>query len=385
MDEKKKILMYSTGCVLAERQTGGIKRFLELARYLCKYHEVTLCSQDDSTVSSYMALSSHIHIKKPSTKWWYKPFPQELRIFFENYGVLKRIKTENFDYVIVFDVPPSLGLAILRIKNIVLMVRKDLIACVDAATKHSFFSVMFNKFFLWLSESVCLKRANSICCQCNYDLITLKRRHPLLSNAINNKGFIQINNVNPSWAKDSHQEIDSTSLFMNDEDGFKICFIGDFDNLRKGQDIMLETARRFRDDNEIHFYIVGGGDSLNEFKKAYPDRNITFTGRLKSPKQIMSKCDMVVVPSRTDSCPNVILESFNLGIPVIGSRVGGIPELLMDDNALFDLNVDSLERTISIIKNNRDIRKNITKKQEVRKMELTFDWGERIANLILQR
>ena len=385
MGEKKKILMYSTGCVLAERQTGGIKRFLELTRYICKYHEVTLCSQDDNNVSSYMALSSHIQIKKPSTKWWYKPFPQELRIFFENIGVLKRIKKEKFDYVIVFDVPPALGLSLLRVKNIVLMIRQDLIACVDAATKHSFFSVVFNKSFLWLSESVCLKKAYSICCQCNNDLLALRKRHPLLSNVINNKSFVQINNVNPSWVQDSLQECDPTSLIVNDENEFKICFVGDFDNLRKGQDIMLEAARRLSGGNDIHFYIVGGGDNLNEFKKAYPEKNITFTGRLKSPKQIMSKCDLVVVPSRTDSCPNVILESFNLGIPVIGSRVGGIPELLLDDNALFDLNVDSLERIISIIKNNSDIRIDITKKQEIRKKTLTFDWGERIANLIIQR
>lgn len=384
MVEKKRVLMYSTGRVLAERQTGGIKRFLELTKYLCRFYDVTLCSQDDNSVSSITALKYHIQLKTPSPKWWYKPFPQELRIFFENYSLLKMIKKDKYDYVIVFDVPPAMGLSLMRIRNIVLMIRKDLIACADAASKHSFFSIFFNKSFLWFCESFCLKKANLICCQCNYDLNSLKKRHPLLSNLIGDKSFVQINNVNPLWTQDSHQVLDSASFCFNDGYGFKICFVGDFDNLRKGQDIMLEAARRLRNDEDIHTYIVGGGDSLDEFKKAYPDKNITFTGRLKYPKSIMSRCDLVVVPSRTDSCPNVILEAFDLGIPVIGSKAGGIPELLLDDNALFDLDVVSLEHAIRIIKDNSNLRKDIIKKQEVRKLELTFDWGERITRRIIQ-
>ena len=41
-----------------------------------------------------------------------------------------------------------------------------------------------------------------------------------------------------------------------------------------------------------------------------------------------SLMDILVVPSRQDNSPNVIGEALMNGVPVIGSNVGGIPELL---------------------------------------------------------
>jgi glycosyltransferase involved in cell wall biosynthesis len=41
------------------------------------------------------------------------------------------------------------------------------------------------------------------------------------------------------------------------------------------------------------------------------------------------------VPSLFDSYPNTVLEALHVGIPVIGSRVGGIPDQLVHDELLF--------------------------------------------------
>jgi glycosyltransferase involved in cell wall biosynthesis len=50
----------------------------------------------------------------------------------------------------------------------------------------------------------------------------------------------------------------------------------------------------------------------------------------KPALECLPECDMVVVCSRADGRPNIIMESLAMGIPVIASRVGSIPELAPD-------------------------------------------------------
>lgn len=56
--------------------------------------------------------------------------------------------------------------------------------------------------------------------------------------------------------------------------------------------------------------------------------------------------DLMVVPSRRDSLPTVVLESFAAGVPVIGSCVDGIPEMILDDRFLFAPNPVELAKAI---------------------------------------
>ncbi len=47
--------------------------------------------------------------------------------------------------------------------------------------------------------------------------------------------------------------------------------------------------------------------------------------------KIVSESKILIVPSRTESIPQVIKEAFFLKTPVIGTNVGGIPELISDN------------------------------------------------------
>ena len=53
---------------------------------------------------------------------------------------------------------------------------------------------------------------------------------------------------------------------------------------------------------------------------------------------LLRACDVLIVPSRDEVAPMVILEAMALGKPVVAARVGAIPEIVLDGETglLFD-------------------------------------------------
>ena len=81
--------------------------------------------------------------------------------------------------------------------------------------------------------------------------------------------------------------------------------------------------------------VMAGGGPLEQpcrdlASSLHLSERVIFAGR-KSPAEIaglMNAADLLVLPSRNEGVPNVILESFASALPVVASRVGGIPEVL---------------------------------------------------------
>jgi glycosyltransferase involved in cell wall biosynthesis len=81
--------------------------------------------------------------------------------------------------------------------------------------------------------------------------------------------------------------------------------------------------------------VMAGGGPLEEACRDLATRlgvasRVIFAGR-KSPQEIarlMSAADLLALSSDNEGVPNVLLEAFASGLPVVASRVGGIPEVL---------------------------------------------------------
>ena len=114
----------------------------------------------------------------------------------------------------------------------------------------------------------------------------------------------------------------------------------------KGTLTLLEVAKRMPD---IRFVFAGFGAAETEIAKV---KNAEFVG-FKTGKELemlISKAKISVYPSEWyENCPFSVIESQMYGTPVIGSRMGGIPELITEgvSGELFEAgNVDSLEQVL---------------------------------------
>jgi L-malate glycosyltransferase len=109
-------------------------------------------------------------------------------------------------------------------------------------------------------------------------------------------------------------------------------------NLRpeKGHDVLVEAAAnvllRFPD---ARFDIVGDGPErrrLVERTRALGiEHAFTFHGHREDVPACLAAADIFVLPSRSEACPNAVLEAMAAGLPIVASAVGGIVELIADN------------------------------------------------------
>lgn len=380
-----KIALYTYARVFAEKQTGGQKRFKELYKHLSAKYDVTLYSIDDQNTKELNG-RKHIVIKQVPVKQL-SLLPADFRVYFKNRELLKQIREEKYDKIIVFDVTSGWPLFAAHIENIQLFIRQDLISyksiSLDSANK----SRLYKRFYLQMmkmAESTCLKGADKIVVQCKYDLECLVRRHKNIERIIADKTVIQINNVNPSWIKQQPTTITDRQSKNNGRDAFYLGFVGSPDDTRKGFHIFEGALEKLiQDGYSIGAYIIGNSRKIEEYRNKYKDNyRISFVGWSNNPLEYLAQCDLAVVPSLADSCPNTVIEPLNAGIPVIGCYAGGIPELINDEDALFEPNTDSLAKLVAKLIDHPDELSSIVDKQQIRKKELEFDWAQKVSELV---
>lgn len=125
-----------------------------------------------------------------------------------------------------------------------------------------------------------------------------------------------------------------------------ICF-------RKNQQLLVDAVgrvRQARPDAPIRVQLAGGvfeeayAEALNDkIDAARLSEDVEFLGWRSDIHELMAEADVLAMPSRDEGVPNTVQEAMGIGLPVLVSEAGGMPEIVTEGETGWILGMDSPE------------------------------------------
>jgi glycosyltransferase involved in cell wall biosynthesis len=104
----------------------------------------------------------------------------------------------------------------------------------------------------------------------------------------------------------------------------------------KGADVMLRALAEA--DPRWHLSFIGEGDEFDRLRQQaatlrIADR-IAWHGHIANAGSLLAAFDAFVLSSRTEGTPIALFEAMNAGVPIVATRVGGVPDVVSSSHAL---------------------------------------------------
>lgn len=148
--------------------------------------------------------------------------------------------------------------------------------------------------------------------------VTKSEKLIVIHNGLQEQPFLQANNLKMKQA-------------LNLDEDIIITFVGRLASPKEPK-FLLESLKHFP---EAKVLIVGDGPMRAELE-AHISQNqlaerVLLLGTRTDIPDILAASDIFVLPSRWEGLPLVIIEAMFAGLPIVASRVGGIPELVQEN------------------------------------------------------
>lgn len=212
-------------------------------------------------------------------------------------------------------------------------------------------------------------------CASNIDSILIK-------NGIPKEKIMRVPVVNPPYVKD----YSNRSSNENIQNGLDIIYVGRLVE-KKGVHLLLTAFEKFVQEHpDAHLTLVGDdpvGNIVQLIAEKELREHLTLTGELNHRNAIkqMSTSDVLILPSYDEGLPRVVIEAFELGIPVIATPVGGIPDIIKDyeTGLLVNHTSQSILSALTTLYENDQLRHTIS--TEAQRKSQDWNWETAITQV----
>lgn len=153
---------------------------------------------------------------------------------------------------------------------------------------------------------------------------------------------------------------------------------------RKGINVVFAHIGGLRSDNQINQEYANSLRVLA--KEEGVEDKIVWLGKRMDIQEILSAFDIYVHPSRSEGLGCALMEASVAEVPLIGSRVGGIPEVVVDGDNGFLVeteNVEQLAKVLEQLSNNPELRSRLGNKAKEMVYNI-FDMDNQTDKLIVE-
>jgi glycosyltransferase involved in cell wall biosynthesis len=162
-----------------------------------------------------------------------------------------------------------------------------------------------------------------------------------------------IETVAPQWDRRTWRE-----RLAVDDRSFVACMVANLHN-NKDHPTLLRAWRKVLDrfcasGRSATLVLAGRHDGAYESlvslaKELKVDDSVRFAGHVSDVAGLLSAADVSVFSSRSEGCPNAVLESMAAGLPVVGTDIEGIREVLGPNGAQFLAPLEDADGLASVL------------------------------------
>lgn len=175
------------------------------------------------------------------------------------------------------------------------------------------------------------------------------------------------------------------NILMNCTYPFKVVMIGRDDPIKNFGLALQSAAIVLKQESTSAFFFIGIGQNqkLQALKQIFPDRVFSFP-MIENPLPVLRRASVLLITSKREGAPLVVLEAFALGKPVVGTNVRGINDYVVNgfNGLLVNETPDELGQALQTLASDKKYYSQLTDNARNKSSNITLEcWARKYYDL----